>query len=113
MIEGLFDAHGEWKEDMKDIVNAVTSYSSFIFLSQGSCGLNDVLDCIPHSVSEAINNSLLAPYTLKEAYYCNVWYENSQEQMTFIASGFWQMMFPLLMILSGVPLMRSLSMKLS
>ena len=65
-IRRLLDDTGVWKEELDDINSIITSYFKELFTSQVTVPDINVLSKVQRRVSEAMNTTLMAPYTAEE-----------------------------------------------
>ena len=69
-VKGLYDDHGNWREDGDDIEEIFSSYFTSIFTSTrpSDAAFNEVLRCVDPIITAEWNQMLLKPFTKDEIY---------------------------------------------
>lgn len=65
-IKRLLDYSGDWKEELNDLNSIILGYFKDLFSSQVRQPDNSVLNKVKRRVTEAMNTTLMAPYTIDE-----------------------------------------------
>ena len=65
-ISGIQNAHGQWVEELEEVVKVVTDYFDNLFSAGAADQMEECLNAVPNKVTDNMQEVLLGEFTAKE-----------------------------------------------